>query len=270
MAVDLEDCRCASCGAGPLVAPQRAPPADAIHRGAIRCRACGAGFDIIWGVPFLGACESEDFIGLLEILSDVGTPVAEPTGEVVALMETLLAEYHAASDKARFRAGHAHPFVQADWFVNRYHEWLDFRAVSEGTVLAGRRVLDVGAGTGYGTWSLIAKGARVTALEYSPALAARGRMAAPQARWVGGLSHVLPFRDASFDVVCCNAALHHMRDIPQAMSEILRVLTPEGVLLTSGDPFRPDGSSDAEELAIFDRHPAVLGGINETVPRAVA
>ena len=57
----------------------------------------------------------------------------------------------------------------------------------------------------------------------------------PEARWVGGLAHVLPFESEAFDIVCCNAALHHMRDVPGAMHEMLRVLRPGGWLLTTGN-----------------------------------
>jgi ubiquinone/menaquinone biosynthesis C-methylase UbiE len=45
----------------------------------------------------------------------------------------------------------------------------------------------------------------------------------------------LPFRDASFDAVCCFAALHMVADPWTALDEMTRVLTPGGrlALLTS-------------------------------------
>ena len=47
---------------------------------------------------------------------------------------------------------------------------------------------------------------------------------------------------------------------------MLRVLRPGGWLLTSGDPFRPDHAGDEHELEVFERHPAVLLGVNESIP----
>jgi hypothetical protein len=56
-----------------------------------------------------------------------------------------------------------------------------------------------------------------------------------------------------------------MRDVAGAIHEMLRVLRPGGWLLTTGDPFRADTSEQAE-LAVFDSHPDVLLGVNESIP----
>jgi ubiquinone/menaquinone biosynthesis C-methylase UbiE len=55
-------------------------------------------------------------------------------------------------------------------------------------------------------------------------------------RWIGGFSHVLRFTHGSFDFVFANAALHRIRDIPAAISEMLRVLRPGGYLISIGRP----------------------------------
>jgi hypothetical protein len=47
---------------------------------------------------------------------------------------------------------------------------------------------------------------------------------------------------------------------------MLRVLRPGGWLLTAGDPFRPDHAGLEHELDVFERHPAVLLGVNESIP----
>ena len=36
--------------------------------------------------------------------------------------------------------------------------------------------------------------------------------------------------------------------------------------MTTGDPFRADDSGDETELEVFDRHPDVLLGVNESIP----
>ena len=79
----------------------------------------------------------------------------------------------------------------------------------------------------------------------------------PEVRWIGGLAHILPFASGTFDAVCCNAALHHMRDVSAALEEMLRVLKPGGWLITTGDLYRSRRSTMAVELEVFNRHPDV-------------
>ena len=116
----------------------------------------------------------------------------------------------------------------------------------------GKKVLDIGAGLGWDSHRLHLLGANVTALEYSPLLAESGRENFPHIRWIGGFSHVLPFKNQMFDAVFCNAALHHMRDVSKAISEALRVLKQGGILVTTCDSFRPDCTKEDFELKIFD------------------
>ena len=50
------------------------------------------------------------------------------------------------------------------------------------------------------------------------------------------------------------------------MGEMLRILRPGGWLLTTGDPFRADGSQEQAELEMLNRHPDALLGVNESIP----
>ncbi|HYZ33785.1 MAG TPA: class I SAM-dependent methyltransferase [Crenalkalicoccus sp.] len=231
----------------------------------LRCAHCGKAFDVVLGVPFLGDFEAEDALGLIEIAANAPhrAGLVLPPGTVEHI-DALCAGYHAAGDKAAFIA--ANPGAQPGYFANRYQEWLEINALLEGLALSGRDVLDIGAGQGFDSQRLALRGARVTALEFSPILAEAGRIAFPELRWIGGFGHALPFRTASFDAVFLNAALHHMRDIPATIAEALRVLRPGGTLVTTGDPFRSASSGQALEFAVFDRHEAVLSGINEQIP----
>jgi len=235
--------------------------------GAIECGDCGTTFDVVWGTPFLGHYEASDIAGLIEIATNARADNAYATRQDVERIEELLRRYDAAADKSAFTAKCSDDFARAPWFANRYSEYSAFRVLTDGIEFAGREVLDVGAGTGYDTWRLVQAGGRVTAFEYNPVLIRRGRSVVPEARWIGGLAHVLPFESETYDVVCCNAALHHMRDVPGTMQEMLRVLRPGGWLLTTGDPFRADASGEETELAVFDGHPDVLLGVNESIPR---
>jgi hypothetical protein len=57
-----------------------------------------------------------------------------------------------------------------------------------------------------------------------------------------------------------------MRDVQISLTEMLRVLRPGGILITTGDPYRPRNTPPDLEYAIFNRHEAVLLGVNESIP----
>ena len=263
----LRDCRCTKCGRPTLSGTSIDWAPDGVSNEAIGCASCGATFDVVWGAPFLGHYEASDIAGLIEIAANARADNAFATRQVVERIEELLRRYDAAVDKLAFTATCSDDFARAPWFANRYSEYSAFRALTDRIEFAGREVLDVGAGTGYDTCRLVQAGGRVTAFEYNPVLIRRGRSVVPEARWIGGLAHVLPFESEAFDVVCCNAALHHMRDVPGTIEEMLRVVRPGGWVLTTGDPFRADASKEETELAVFDSHPDVLLGVNESIPR---
>jgi ubiquinone/menaquinone biosynthesis C-methylase UbiE len=237
-----------------------------IQHGAIRCGSCSARYDVIWGAPFLGAFDDRDIIGLIEIAANARADNGYADAATIRRLERLVVDYHGADDRTAFVRDQPDDMVRAPWFLNRYNEWLHFTTITAGISFEGRRVLDVGAGTGVDSYRLVAAGAEVTAIEYNPMLIHRGLGAVPEVRWVGGLSHALPFVAGSFDIVCCNAALHHMRDLPTSLEEMLRVLRPGGWLITTGDAYRARHLGEDHELAVFNRHPAVLLGVNESIP----
>jgi SAM-dependent methyltransferase len=263
----LAETRCTACGESALRGGNGEWAPDAILPGAIECKACGAVFDVIWGFPFLGHYEPEDILGLIEIAANAREDNAYASRGDVERLERLLFRYDKAEDKDAFQSSCTDEFLRAPWFGNRYSEYTSFHALAGGIELADRDVLDVGAGSGHDTWRLVRAGGRVTALEYNPMLIRRGQAVVPEARWIGGFAHVLPFENETFDVVCCNAALHHMRDVPTAMREMLRVIRPGGWLLTTGDPFRADHAGEELEFDVFNEHADVLLGVNESIPR---
>ncbi|MEU7610638.1 class I SAM-dependent methyltransferase [Micromonospora sp. NPDC049204] len=93
----------------------------------------------------------------------------------------------------------------------------------------GPRVLDLGAGTGKLTATLVELGADVTAVEPDPAMLTELRRALPAVRALPGSAESIPLPDASVDAVLAGNALHWF-DPVVAGAEIARVLAPGGVL----------------------------------------
>jgi SAM-dependent methyltransferase len=92
-----------------------------------------------------------------------------------------------------------------------------------------RDVVDLGAGTGKLTRSLVALGHCVTAVEPLPAMRAQLQAAVPGASAVAGTAELIPLDDAFADVVTVAQAFHWF-DQPVALREIARVLRPGGRL----------------------------------------
>ncbi|WP_287155784.1 class I SAM-dependent methyltransferase [Candidatus Solincola tengchongensis] len=130
------------------------------------------------------------------------------------------------------------------WFVGRrmvLASLLDGPAPGD-----GRRILDVGCGTG-GNFAFLSRYGEVEGCDYSEEAVRFCRLR--------GIEHVreasiyaLPYPDATFDLVTCLDVLEHLRlDLP-ALLELKRVLKPGGRLLLT-IPGRPELYSDFDCLA---------------------
>jgi SAM-dependent methyltransferase len=92
-----------------------------------------------------------------------------------------------------------------------------------------RDIVDLGAGTGKLTRSLVALGHRVIAVEPLPEMIAHLRVAVPGATAVEGGAEAIPLAGASTDVVTAAQAFHWF-DHGLALREIARVLRPGGFI----------------------------------------
>ena len=101
-------------------------------------------------------------------------------------------------------------------------------------LVPGDGVLDIACGTGNFTRNFartVGPSGLVIGLDASTTMLERavddtGGM--EQVAYVRGDAQSLPFRDKSFDAVCCFAALHLFADPMKALDSITRVLTPGG------------------------------------------
>lgn len=97
-------------------------------------------------------------------------------------------------------------------------------------------VLDVGCGPGVLVQELSDRGCRVWALDAAPEVIAQCRarfQQLPNVHCCIGSATALAFPEGRFDAVICLGVIDRIRDYEQAVSELLRVLKPGGMLFLS-------------------------------------
>src|SRR4051812_46466889 len=101
--------------------------------------------------------------------------------------------------------------------------------------VAGRRILDVGCGSGPLSGALRDRGAIVSGFDLSEAMIrlARARLGEDANLLVHDLARPLPFSDAAFDDAVASLVLHYLEDWTAPLAELRRVLRRGGRLLVS-------------------------------------
>lgn len=113
--------------------------------------------------------------------------------------------------------------------------WQLFETIVEAGDLRGRRVLDLGCGTGRLTMALADRAlARVWGVDASEEMAAVARAAGAHVKVAP--AERLPFKDGWFERAASRMAVH-LFDRPRAFRELRRVLAPDGIaVIASMDP----------------------------------
>ena len=127
--------------------------------------------------------------------------------------------------------------------LEHYHRYAVVR-----DLVAGKRVLDVACGEGYGSSMLAEVAVAVTGVDISSeaVLHAEATYVKPNLTYLEGSATALPFADASFEVVVSFETIEHLAGQAEMVSELRRVLRPEGILIISS-PNRPVYSEESGE-----------------------
>jgi len=125
----------------------------------------------------------------------------------------------------------------AAWGYDKRENYLN--SFEKGSVLPllgeikGKKILDVGAGTGRLSLPLFNEGALVTALDVSAEMLKLLKQKQPDIDIVTGEAEDMPFPDNTFDVVVCAFLIVHLKDPIVFFDEVYRVLKPGGKFLVT-------------------------------------
>ena len=106
------------------------------------------------------------------------------------------------------------------------------------------RVLDLGCGGGHVSYRAASHAGEVVAYDLSPEMLEAVRRTAGERGFANivtesGAAEVLPFPEASFDMVLSRYSAHHWHDFRKGLAEARRVLKPDG-LAVFADAVTPD------------------------------
>lgn len=113
-------------------------------------------------------------------------------------------------------------------------QWLEnVERIVELGDLAGRKIVDIGCGTGRLAVVLASQyGANLTGVDPSPEMLAVAREKEPTADWIVGRAESLPFEDRAFERAVAALVVHHL-ERAQAFAEVARVLETNGRFVVS-------------------------------------
>lgn len=108
------------------------------------------------------------------------------------------------------------------------------KAIAAANVQANALAADIGAGSGFITQGLVARGVKVIAVDQAEAMLEVMRQKFRDVSTIDyrrGDANALPIPDATCDYVFANLYLHHTEEPPRAIAEMARILKSGGVLV---------------------------------------
>jgi demethylmenaquinone methyltransferase/2-methoxy-6-polyprenyl-1,4-benzoquinol methylase len=141
--------------------------------------------------------------------------LAKRRGDVAAMFDRVAARYDLVNDVLSFGQDRA-------W------RKLVVEAVNP---RPGQLILDLAAGTGTSSEPFLTAGARVVPTDLSLGMLEVGKARSPQLPFVAADALVLPYADASFDVVTISFGLRNVESTAAALTEMRRVTKPGGLLV---------------------------------------
>lgn len=148
-------------------------------------------------------------------------PASRPLGEGVMAEAT---EWRLDDNAAEYFEAHFVPAIFASWAPI---------LIDASGIAQGQRVLDVACGTGIVARvasDRLASVGEVTGLDLNPSMIKVARRLRPELDWREGDATEMPFPDACFDAVLCQAGLMFFPDPVAALREMRRVLCSRGQL----------------------------------------
>ncbi len=127
--------------------------------------------------------------------------------------------------------------VAEDWSEMRkafFSEAIREKAFETAHLKAGKIAADIGAGTGFISGGLLARGVKVIAVDQSEAMLAELKINHSQYGAIDcrpGEAERLPIDEAAVDYAFANMYIHHVESPPLALREMARILKPGGKLV---------------------------------------
>ena len=136
------------------------------------------------------------------------------------------------------------------------------RALEVAAIQKGKLAADLGAGTGFVTAALVKNGLRVIAVDQSPEMldqikAKFGSVDQVECRL--GVAEKLPVQDSEADYVFANMYLHHVESPPIAITEMVRILKSNGIMVIT------DLDRHNHQFLLVEHHDRWLGFKREQI-----
>ena len=170
------------------------------------------------------------------------------------------------ADAANYHAAHGRFLGTADfvWCPEGLRE-ADAQLLGDPAELAGRDILEVGAGSAMCSRWLAARGARPLAFDISIAMLRHGQGHSPAIPSIQADAQAIPFAAGSFDIAfSAYGAVPFVADSSGVMAEVARVLRPGGRWVFSvthpmrwSFPDSPGPEGLTATMSYFDRRPYV-------------